>query len=81
MHSQDLSAWTHSHTFDAGNRDAGRGTRLVMVITPIVMLVEIAAALYNMTVPNVDRDVAFTVAGIWREYVRQQGAIVVERSR
>ncbi|BDB22886.1 CDF family Co(II)/Ni(II) efflux transporter DmeF [Cupriavidus sp. P-10] len=46
MHSQDLSAWTHSHTFDAGNRDAERGTRLVMVITAIVMVVEIAAGLW-----------------------------------
>ena len=35
----------------------------------------------RMTVPIGGRDVAFTVAGIWRGYVRQQGAIVVERSR
>jgi putative ABC transport system permease protein len=32
-------------------------------------------------VPIGGRDVAFAVAGIWRDYVRQQGAIVVERSR
>ncbi|HKU86172.1 MAG TPA: ABC transporter permease [Casimicrobiaceae bacterium] len=35
----------------------------------------------RITVPIGGRDVAFTVAGIWRDYVRQQGAIVVERSR
>ncbi len=46
MHTQDLSAWTHSHTFDGGNRDAERGTRLVMVITAIMMVVEIAAGLW-----------------------------------
>ncbi|MFJ4292720.1 CDF family Co(II)/Ni(II) efflux transporter DmeF [Cupriavidus sp. NPDC089707] len=46
MHTQDLSAWTHSHTFDGGNRAAERGTRLVMVITAIVMVVEIAAGLW-----------------------------------
>ena len=46
MHTQDLSAWTHSHTFDGGNRDAERGTRLVMVITAVVMVVEIAAGLW-----------------------------------
>jgi putative ABC transport system permease protein len=27
------------------------------------------------------RNVAFTVAGVWRDYARQQGAIVIERSR
>jgi putative ABC transport system permease protein len=35
----------------------------------------------RITVPIGGRDVVFTVAGIWRDYVRQQGAIVVERSR
>ena len=35
----------------------------------------------RITVPIGGRDIAFTVAGIWRDYVRQQGAIVVERSR
>jgi putative ABC transport system permease protein len=35
----------------------------------------------RITLPIGGRDVAFTVAGIWRDYVRQQGAIVVERSR
>jgi len=30
--------------------------------------------------PLADRDVPFTVAGVWRDYARQQGAIVVERA-
>jgi len=34
-----------------------------------------------LTLPLNGRAVAFTVAGIWRDYVRQQGAIVIERSR
>ena len=46
MHTHDLSAWTHSHTFDGGNRNAERGTRLVMMITAVVMVVEIAAGLW-----------------------------------
>ncbi|KAF7962113.1 cobalt transporter [Cupriavidus sp. UYMU48A] len=43
MHTENLSSWTHSHVFDAGNHAAERGTRLVMVITAITMVVEIAA--------------------------------------
>ena len=35
----------------------------------------------SMTLPIGGRAVAFTVAGIWRDYVRQQGAVVIERSR
>ncbi|AOY98500.1 cation transporter [Cupriavidus sp. USMAHM13] len=46
MHTQDLSAWTHSHVFDTGNRMAERGTRLVMWITLATMVVEIAAGLW-----------------------------------
>ncbi|MGY2485922.1 CDF family Co(II)/Ni(II) efflux transporter DmeF [Cupriavidus sp. CP313] len=46
MHSHDLSAWTHSHAFDAGNRAAECGTRLVMAITAATMVVEIAAGLW-----------------------------------
>ncbi|UBM11226.1 CDF family Co(II)/Ni(II) efflux transporter DmeF [Cupriavidus metallidurans] len=45
MHTQNLSAWTHSHVFDAGNQAAERGTRLVMWITLAMMIVEIAAGL------------------------------------
>ncbi|WP_455279100.1 CDF family Co(II)/Ni(II) efflux transporter DmeF [Cupriavidus necator] len=46
MHTHDLSALTHSHTFDTGNRAAERGTRLVMAITAVTMVVEIAAGLW-----------------------------------
>jgi putative ABC transport system permease protein len=35
----------------------------------------------TIMLPLGGRDAAFTVAGIWRDYVRQQGAIVVERPR
>jgi putative ABC transport system permease protein len=34
-----------------------------------------------MTLPIAGRDVPFTVAGMFRDYARQQGAIVIERSR
>ncbi len=43
MHTRDLSAWTHDHVFDVGNPAAERGTRLVMIITALMMVVEIAA--------------------------------------
>lgn len=46
MHTHDLSAWTHSHVFDAGNQAAERSTRLVMWITLATMVVEIAAGLW-----------------------------------
>lgn len=46
MHTHDLSTWTHSHVFDTGNRAAERGTRLVMIITAITMVVEIVAGLW-----------------------------------
>ncbi len=41
MHPHDLSAWTHDHIFDTGNQAAERGTRLVMWITAVMMVVEI----------------------------------------
>lgn len=41
MHTQDLSRWTHEHIFDQGNRAAERGTRAVMWITAVMMLIEI----------------------------------------
>lgn len=48
MHTRDLSAWTHEHLFDAGSDAAERGTRLVMWITAVMMVVEITAGwLYN----------------------------------
>jgi len=43
MHTNDLSRWTHEHIFDVGNPAAERGTRLVMWITAVMMVVEIIA--------------------------------------
>lgn len=40
---EDLSARMHDHVFDAGNAAAERGTRLVLWITAVTMVVEIAA--------------------------------------
>ncbi|MDD5250793.1 MAG: CDF family Co(II)/Ni(II) efflux transporter DmeF [Rhodocyclaceae bacterium] len=39
----DLSRWTHPHVFDEANFAAERGTRLVMLITAAMMVVEIVA--------------------------------------
>jgi len=48
MHTHDLSRWSHEHAFDSGNRAAERGTRAVMWITAVTMVVEIVAGwLYN----------------------------------
>ncbi|MBB1631921.1 CDF family Co(II)/Ni(II) efflux transporter DmeF [Cupriavidus sp. UME77] len=46
MHTHDLTPWTHTHVFDSGNKAAERGTRLVMLITAAMMVVEIAAGLW-----------------------------------
>lgn len=43
MHTHDISAWTHHHVFDEGNVAAERGTKLVMIITAVMMVVEIVA--------------------------------------
>ncbi len=43
MDKDDLSEWIHDHVFDAGNDAAERGTRAVMWITLLMMVVEIAA--------------------------------------
>ncbi|WP_300319048.1 CDF family Co(II)/Ni(II) efflux transporter DmeF [Accumulibacter sp.] len=43
MRSSELSPWTHTHVFDEGNLAAERGTRLVMLITALTMVVEITA--------------------------------------
>jgi len=43
MSHQDLTAWTHSHSFDSGSRAAERGTMLVMWITLTMMVIEISA--------------------------------------
>ncbi|MGE5169943.1 MAG: FtsX-like permease family protein [Rudaea sp.] len=34
----------------------------------------------TLTLPLGGREAAFTVAGIWRDYARQQGAVVIERA-
>jgi cation diffusion facilitator family transporter len=39
----DLSQWIHDHVFVQGSQAAERGTRLVMWITAVMMVVEIAA--------------------------------------
>lgn len=46
MHTDNLSAWTHDHVFDAGNQKAERSTRAVMWITLAMMVVEIGAGLW-----------------------------------
>jgi cation diffusion facilitator family transporter len=42
-HNDNLSAWLHDHVFDEGSHAAERGTRLVMFITAVMMVVEIGA--------------------------------------
>jgi len=42
-HDHDLSAWQHSHRFDAGNRRGEARTRWVLAITIVTMVVEIGA--------------------------------------
>lgn len=46
MHTDNPSAWTHDHVFDAGNQKAERSTRTVMWITLAMMVVEIGAGLW-----------------------------------
>jgi cation diffusion facilitator family transporter len=41
MHTHDLTPWVHDHVFDAGSRAAERGTRAVMWITAVMMVIEI----------------------------------------
>jgi cation diffusion facilitator family transporter len=43
MHTEHLPDWSHDHTFDTGNPNAERGTRIVMWITAVMMVVEIVA--------------------------------------
>lgn len=43
MHTHNLSDWSHDHVFDTGNQAAERGTRLVMWITAVMMVIEIVA--------------------------------------
>lgn len=43
MHTHDLSPWQHEHVFDTGNAAGERSTKLVMWITAVMMVAEIAA--------------------------------------
>jgi cation diffusion facilitator family transporter len=43
VHSDDLSRWSHDHAFHSSSGRAERGTRLVMWITAVTMVAEIAA--------------------------------------
>lgn len=43
MHTENLSNWIHDHIFDTGNDAAERGTRVVMWITAVTMIIEITA--------------------------------------
>ncbi len=43
MHTHNLSDWSHDHVFDTGNQAAERGTRIVMWITAVMMVIEIIA--------------------------------------
>ena len=43
MHSENLPSWRHDHVFDTGNDAAERGTWIVMWITAVTMVIEIAA--------------------------------------
>jgi cation diffusion facilitator family transporter len=43
MHSRHISDWIHDHVFDSSNQAAEKSTRVVMWITAVMMVVEIAA--------------------------------------
>jgi cation diffusion facilitator family transporter len=43
MHIHSFSQWTHEHVFDSGSHAAERGTRAVMWITAVMMVIEIFA--------------------------------------
>ncbi|NDY84005.1 CDF family Co(II)/Ni(II) efflux transporter DmeF [Orrella sp. NBD-18] len=43
MHLHDLSEWAHDHIFDTSSRAAEKSTRLVMWVTLVMMVFEIAA--------------------------------------
>lgn len=46
MHTHDISRWQHEHVFDSGSQAAERGTKAVMWITIVMMIVEIAGGWY-----------------------------------
>lgn len=43
MHKHDHAEWQHEHIFDTGNHAAERGTKVVMWLTVVTMVFEIAA--------------------------------------
>ena len=43
MHKADASRWRDDHDFDSGNPDGERGTRLVVLLTTVMMVGEIVA--------------------------------------
>ncbi len=43
MHTNDLTPWMHTHRFDTGSPAAERGTRAVVWITAVMMIVEVIA--------------------------------------
>jgi len=43
MHTHNLSEWSHDHVFTEDSHAAERGTRLVMWITTVMMVIEISA--------------------------------------
>lgn len=48
MHSENLSAWTHSHYFQTNDNRAEKSTRIVVLITAIMMVTEIVTGwLFN----------------------------------
>jgi cation diffusion facilitator family transporter len=48
MHTENLSAWQHEHVFDTGNAAGERSTKIVMWMTAVMMVAEIAAGwFYN----------------------------------
>ncbi len=43
LQNDDLSPWVHAHNFDKGSQAGERGTRIVMWITAVMMVIEIVA--------------------------------------
>ncbi len=43
LQNDDLSPWVHTHNFDMGSQAGERGTRIVMWITAVMMVIEIVA--------------------------------------
>ncbi|HWD17601.1 MAG TPA: ABC transporter permease, partial [Casimicrobiaceae bacterium] len=65
----------------------GRAQSIAPDVLPPAWINEAVADVLHLRVgetvrlPIAGRGVAFTIAGVWRDYARQQGAIVVERRR